>query len=231
MVDNQNSRIGVAALLTNTATLLNQTQLEGRCSLDLILTCFTSISNTCSLAISAGAATSCFSPRVNQLFTADRTMLVCPTCLAKTCLTTVNRTFLSQRADDRSAYHKYYTYNLDVVAWARPLRKRVRPILLHPNFCVNTGRRDRNRTCNLRFWRPLLCLIELPAYCLGFYHMRSGFATTPISRSTDRAGTGMIASNGEVSFARCPRHLRSQHLTTVRITRKRRILRWKNSSR
>jgi hypothetical protein len=26
------------------------------------------------------------------------------------------------------------------------------------------GTRDRNRTCNLRFWRPLLCLIELPAF-------------------------------------------------------------------
>ena len=26
------------------------------------------------------------------------------------------------------------------------------------------GNWDRNRTCNLRFWRPLLCLIELPAF-------------------------------------------------------------------
>ena len=29
---------------------------------------------------------------------------------------------------------------------------------------THIGRRDRNRTCNLRIWRPLLCLIELPAF-------------------------------------------------------------------
>lgn len=29
---------------------------------------------------------------------------------------------------------------------------------------TRVGRRDRNRTCNLRIWRPLLCLIELPAF-------------------------------------------------------------------
>src|SRR5690348_7523569 len=30
------------------------------------------------------------------------------------------------------------------------------------HFRISRGRWDRNRTCNLRFWRPLLCLIELP---------------------------------------------------------------------
>ena len=83
---------------------------------------------------------------------------------------------LSQRVGDRSAYHKFCMYNLDVVASVWPPRKRVEPILLHPNTCVNSGRRDRNRTCNLRFWRPLLCLIELPAYRLGLYHIRGRLA-------------------------------------------------------
>ena len=30
-----------------------------------------------------------------------------------------------------------------------------------PSAAVRNGRGDRNRTCNLRFWRPALCLIEL----------------------------------------------------------------------
>ncbi len=34
--------------------------------------------------------------------------------------------------------------------------------LAAPKPELKRGRWDRNRTCNLRFWRPLLCLIELP---------------------------------------------------------------------
>lgn len=36
----------------------------------------------------------------------------------------------------------------------------------------DSGRRDRNRTCNLRIWRPLLCLIELPAFDAGYNTIR-----------------------------------------------------------
>src|SRR5215217_4201755 len=45
-------------------------------------------------------------------------------------------------------------------------------------FTCGFGRRDRNRTCNLRFWRPLLCLIELPAYRPSSYHTGSEFASS-----------------------------------------------------
>ena len=45
-------------------------------------------------------------------------------------------------------------------------------------FTCEIGRRDRNRTCNLRFWRPLLCLIELPAYRPSSYHTGNKFASS-----------------------------------------------------
>jgi hypothetical protein len=55
-------------------------------------------------------------------------------------------------------------------------------------FNCMLGRRDRNRTCNLRFWRPLLCLIELPAYRPPSYHTGTEFASSiaPLDRSLSR---------------------------------------------
>src|SRR5215216_5827164 len=67
-------------------------------------------------------------------------------------------------------------------------------------FTCGVGRRDRNRTCNLRFWRPLLCLIELPAYRRSSYHTGQEFASSipsyvefrPSGRSTDQDRAAMI---------------------------------------
>ncbi len=47
-----------------------------------------------------------------------------------------------------------------LITWlfSRQLPSTARPPLL----VVANGRRDRNRTCNLRFWRPLLCQLSYP---------------------------------------------------------------------
>src|SRR3954453_21600396 len=54
-------------------------------------------------------------------------------------------------------------------------------------FTFSFGRRDRNRTCNLRFWRPLLCLIELPAYRPSSYHTGTEFASSISIALLDRS--------------------------------------------
>ena len=53
------------------------------------------------------------------------------------------------------------------------------------------GRRDRNRTCNLRFWRPLLCLIELPAYMVLLARVAAGSSRSSIPRAS---GPRQVAS-------------------------------------
>ena len=81
------------------------------------------------------------------------------------------------------------------------------------------GRRDRNRTCNLRFWRPLLCLIELPAYRRSSYHTgyedASCFPTiaahaagnrTPASADSSYLSTALCLSFP--GLTRCPRRIR-----------------------
>ena len=70
-------------------------------------------------------------------------------------------------------------------------------------FTCGFGRRDRNRTCNLRFWRPLLCLIELPAYRSTSYHTDKEFASSISGCSTDRERAAIIALPLCASVRRC----------------------------
>jgi hypothetical protein len=57
---------------------------------------------------------------------------------------------------------------------------------------VQGGRRDRNRTCNLRIWRPLLCQLSYPPtpcqiipYRAGVCKIRRATATSPYAARAD----------------------------------------------
>src|ERR1051325_5358023 len=70
-------------------------------------------------------------------------------------------------------------------------------------FNCDFGRRDRNRTCNLRFWRPLLCLIELPAYRP---HITIRFTSPQAARSN-----GILPSSPVFGLDQCPAPLQWPH--------------------
>jgi hypothetical protein len=97
-------------------------------------------------------------------------MLVCPTGFPKTCLATVNRPLFALK---RPAVDRLATRFTGAIGkpwhWISPTKACKTNPTTTEQLC-QSGRRDRNRTCNLRFWRPLLCLIELPAYRRSSYH-------------------------------------------------------------
>ena len=71
---------------------------------------------------------------------------------------------------------KQTNFNFRLRAKRRPNRRR----------CQNSGRPGRNRTHNPRFWRPVLCQIELLAYYHYFSVSRARIRrlTTPIWHAT-----------------------------------------------
>ncbi len=96
-----------------------------------------------------------------------------------------------------------------LITWlfSRQLPSTARPPLL----VVANGRRDRNRTCNLRFWRPLLCQLSYPPpvrchHTIGSYALQLAYFLYLFTLGVPRTpGHERGAHSIGHARARCPR--------------------------